>query len=390
MTFPSVTRGMTIHAITLTAFLAASSAPTPLYRLYQHLWQFSPLLLTVIFAVYALTLLVALVVAGSLSDYCGRRPVITLALVLEIVSMGMFVVAGDPAWLIGARLVQGAATGLATASLSAALIDLHRDHGALINSLTTMAGMAVGALGATALVAWNAAPLVSTYVVLVAVFLLQLVLTWTVAETAARRPGMWASLRPTIRVPAPARWPLARLLPINTGIWMLGGFFMTLMPSLIASEVGANSVWLAGLVVVALTVSGGLAILVLRRRPAGWGVAGGALALIAGLVAILAGVDSGWPMLLMGGSVVAGVGFGAGFMGVSRSVLPLAGPGERAGLTSAFYVLCYLSNSVPVVLAGLGARQLGLVPTANLYGAAILTLVVVGLGWRWKAARRAA
>lgn len=116
----------------------------------------------------------------------------------------------------------------------------------------------------------------------------------------------------------------------------------------------------------------------------------GAVTLMAGLVAILTGIDSGVPALLLGGSVVAGIGFGAGFMGVSRSVLPLAGPGERAGLTSAFYVLSYMSNSAPVVAAGLGAREFGLVPTANWYGAAILVLVLGGLSWRRLAARRAA
>lgn len=383
-------RGMIIHAATLIAFVAASSAPTPLYRLYQQQWQFSPLLLTVIFAIYAATLLVALLIAGSLSDHVGRRPVISAALALEIVAMGLFIAATDPLWLIGARLVQGAATGLATASLSAALIDQDRDQGALVNSLTPMAGMAAGALGATALVAWSAAPLVSTYGVLIAVFLPQVALTWTVPETAPRRPGAWSSLRPTIRIPLSARPALAAALPINTGIWMLGGFYMALMPSLVAAALGGGSVWLGGLVVVALTVSGGGAILMLRRRPARLAVTLGAWALMAGLVAILAGVDGGRPALLLGGSVVAGVGFGAGFMGVSRSVLPLAGPGERAGLTSAFYVLSYLSNSAPVVAVGLGAREFGLVPATNCYGAAILVLMLGGLSWRWWAGRRAA
>lgn len=259
-------RAMAIHAGTLIAFIAASSAPTPLYRLYQQEWQFSSLMLTVVFAIYAATLLLALLVAGSLSDHLGRRPVITAALVLEIAAMALFVTANSPAWLIVARLVQGAATGLATASLSAALIDQDRDQGALVNALTPMAGMAAGALGATALVAWDVVPMVSTYGVLIAVFVLQLGLTWRVAETAPRRPGAWASLRPSIRIPSTARSALARALPINTGIWMLGGFYMALMPSLVAVVLGAGSVWLGGLVVVALTLSGGRRI---WRSPSG-------------------------------------------------------------------------------------------------------------------------
>ena len=46
-------------AITLLSFLAASTAPTPLYHLYQEHLQFSAATLTVIFGVYAISLLVA-------------------------------------------------------------------------------------------------------------------------------------------------------------------------------------------------------------------------------------------------------------------------------------------------------------------------------------------
>ena len=57
--------GATIHAaMTLIWFMAASSAPTPLYRLYQEAWGFSPSVLTLIFAVYAFSLLLALLTVG--------------------------------------------------------------------------------------------------------------------------------------------------------------------------------------------------------------------------------------------------------------------------------------------------------------------------------------
>lgn len=78
---------LTLNTITLMTFMAASSAPTPLYRLYQQLWQFSPVTLTLIFATYAFTLLGSLLIIGSLSDYIGRRPVIIAAITLQIISM---------------------------------------------------------------------------------------------------------------------------------------------------------------------------------------------------------------------------------------------------------------------------------------------------------------
>jgi len=58
----------------LLMLLASSSAPTPLYATYQAEWGFSAITITVIFGVYAIAVLLALLVFGSLSDHIGRRP----------------------------------------------------------------------------------------------------------------------------------------------------------------------------------------------------------------------------------------------------------------------------------------------------------------------------
>jgi len=54
----------------------ASSAASPLYRVYQAQFHFSAATLTAVFAVYVLVLLVTLLLFGSVSDYLGRLPVI--------------------------------------------------------------------------------------------------------------------------------------------------------------------------------------------------------------------------------------------------------------------------------------------------------------------------
>src|ERR1700722_10057570 len=74
--------GVTVSFLGL--FLAAG-APSPLFRLEQQQWGFPIFLLTIAFAIYALTLLFALLVVGSLSDYIGRRPVLITALAVEAV-----------------------------------------------------------------------------------------------------------------------------------------------------------------------------------------------------------------------------------------------------------------------------------------------------------------
>ena len=100
-------RAFWLIAATYVMVLFASAAPSPLYPIYQELWGFSSLTLTLVFAVYVVTMLVSLLTVGSLSDHIGRRPVLAVALVLLIASMVLFVVAQDVGTLLAARALQG-------------------------------------------------------------------------------------------------------------------------------------------------------------------------------------------------------------------------------------------------------------------------------------------
>lgn len=145
---PNSNRGMVVLALTLAVFFAASTAPTPLYGIYQHEWSFSPVMLTLVFAVYSFSLLVALLTMGALSDHVGRKPAILLSLVLVGVSMVIFAQAQGLADLLWARSLQGIATGTATSAVGAAMLDLDRENGTLINTLSPLLGMAAGIFGA--------------------------------------------------------------------------------------------------------------------------------------------------------------------------------------------------------------------------------------------------
>src|SRR3979490_2481970 len=138
--------------ITAMTFSACGAAPTPLFQQYQESFGLTPFMLTVIFAAYVLSLLAALLTVGSLSDYIGRRPSILAALSLNVAAMLMFIAADSAAALIAARAVQGFATGLATATLGAMILDTDRSRGPVLNSITAFIGLAVGSPGGGGLV----------------------------------------------------------------------------------------------------------------------------------------------------------------------------------------------------------------------------------------------
>jgi hypothetical protein len=82
------------------------------------------------------------------------------------------------------------------------------------------------------------------------------------------------------------------------------------------------------------------------------------------------------------GTALAGVGFGAAFLGAFRTVSGLAEPGERAELFAAVYVLSYLAFSIPAVVAGVFVSSAGLRPTATGYGIVVIALSLFVVGFR--------
>ena len=375
--------------VALGTLLGGSSAPTPVYQLYQAHWGLSHVMLTIIFGAYALSLLVALLTIGSLSDYVGRRPAIFGGLVLSALAMAVFVVADSPGWLIGARMLQGVATGAAISALSALILDTHAARGAMINAIAPFIGMSIGALGSSALVALAPAPTQLVYVLLMLGFgSLAILIIW-MPETASKRPGALASLLPNIAVPQRARRALLMVSPVNVAVWSLSAFYLSLMPSVLREVTGMHSPFIGGVVVATLTLSGATGVWLFRDwHPRRILITATSL-LIAGVAVTLLGVYTQQVAVLMIGTLIAGFGFGPGFFGAARTLFPLAEPSERAGLLSAFFLQSYLAFSLPAILVGLAIPHLGLALATDVYGGAIIVLALVTLVATIIAARRA-
>lgn len=392
-TFLVVRRTGVVHALTLILFLAAASLPTPLYRLYQQEFGFSSVMLTVIFAIYALALLTALVVFGSLSDRAGRRPVILAALAFEITALLLFLAARSVEWLLLARLVQGFATGLATTSLGAALLDVDRERGGLTNALAMSAGTAIGAMGSGLLARYAPAPLHLGYVLLLACFVMQAIRTAQASETAVLSTVQVWSCMPRVAIPVQARGAFAAMTPANIALWALAGFYLALMPSLIASMIGPDAAWLGGFAVAGLMAGGAAAILVLRRYSASSALIAGSAALLVGVGGILAGASLASAGLLLACSLFAGIGFGGAFLGALGTIAPLAEPHERGALMAAFYVEGYLAFALPAMAVGYFAQEIGLLAAADMFGAALILLsgvaMILAIMQRRDASRRA-
>jgi len=250
-----------ITAIFIT-FMAASSAPSPLYVVYHQQWGFSATTLTVVFAVYVLGLIGSLLVLGALSDYVGRRPVLAAAIALELAALVLFITAGNVTVLLLARLAQGIATGAAMTTLGAALVDLNPPHApgraGVVSGVAPLGGLAVGALGCGALVQFGPQPTHLVYILLLGGMVVAAFFVAVMPETAVRRPGGLASLKPKVGIPARLRPDVLALTPMLVASWALGGLYLSLGPSVAASLFGLTNHLVGGLVVTLLCATGAI------------------------------------------------------------------------------------------------------------------------------------
>jgi predicted MFS family arabinose efflux permease len=364
----------------IVSFLASSSVPTPLYALYAARWSFSPLATTVVFGAYALAVLASLLTFGKLSDHVGRRPVILTALVLEAVAMVQFAAAGGLGTLLGARIVQGIATGALLAAAGAAMLDLDRRRGALANSSAPGAGTAGGALISALAVQYLPAPTHLIYLVLLGVFAAQAAGVLGMAETAPPRPGALRSLVPDVRLPRAVRAQVAIAAPVLFAVWALAGFYGSLGPALAAIVLHSSSVVYGGLSLFILAGMASVSALVFNRATARTVLYLGIAALIAGIAVTLAAASTDSAAGFFTGTAIAGVGFGSGFQGSIRLVVPAVGEQDRAGVLSLLYVVVYLGLGVPAVIGGVLVTEVnGLLATAREYGAAVVVLAALAL-----------
>jgi hypothetical protein len=186
---------------------------------------------------------------------------------------------------------------------------------------------------------------------------------------------------------------MARLFPLTLSAWALGGFYLSLMPSLMIEATGIRSPLFGGAVVSTLMLSGGLSSFAMRALDAKKTVRASAALLAAGIVLTLFAIAAGSPGGMFCGTVIAGVGFGASYGASLRVLLPLASSHERAGLLSAYFVESYLAFALPAIAAGLAAPRFGLVTTALVYGStlalsALVTLAVETVAERPERGRR--
>lgn len=361
--------------------MAFSTVPSPLYVLYQERDGFSQLAITVIFAAYAVGVMVSLFLAGHLSDLFGRRRILLVGLAINALVGLVFIAGTGLTVLLLARFICGIAVGMVTGTATAYLAELyskgspHRDRSTsdAISGTAPMLGLGAGALLAGALAQFAPWPLHTPYLLFAALFAVAAVSVQAIPETVVPKKGTVYRIR-GVRLPHHARSRFMGAAGMALTAFALLALFSSVAPGFVAGTLHLGSRALAGAVTFAVYVAGALSPLVMTRAPLHRLLSRGFACLGAGLVIFTVGVWLASFALFVAGGVLVGAGAGLLFKGCVSTVVGLASPESRAETLAGLFLMAYIGLSMPIVAFGIVSRYL--TATNALIGFALLFLVV--------------
>jgi MFS family permease len=373
--------------------MAGAGAPSPVYRVYQQVWGYSPSIIATVFVVYVVALLVALLVLGDLSDRVGRRRVLVVSLVVLSCAMLLFAFARGLPDLLVARTLQGLATGTATGAFGASVIDLQpadrAQRGSFVTAVAPTLGPGSGALLSAVLVETLPGPRQTVFLVLAVVYLVVAVLIARLDADSldVRRPR---PKQARSELPRAFRTVFVRFAPTLIAAWSVGGLFLALAPTFMPDVFGVRDVVTSTLTIFVLLGAGAVTAATLQRRTATRSrtlIACTGLAV--GSMLLGAGVLTRSMTVFLAGCLLTGVAFGAGLFLATAVVSRSIPADKRSGAVSVIFVVNYVAFALPPLLAGVCATWFGFTPTLLVYlGATTVLSVVAALALATREGRR--
>ena len=362
--------------------MLGNTLPTPLHVLYQEKFGFSTLMITVIFAVYAAGVMVALVLFGRASDQLGRRRVLLAGLACSAISAVAFLAAKGLALLLVGRVLSGLSVGIFVGTATAALVDLagpgRSQRATLMATASNITGLGLGALLCGVLAQVAPEPLRLAFWVDLGLVILAIAAVWSIPETVA------VSEHPRVRISRPDLPPEVRSTFIPAAAagfasFSVGGLFMAVVPSFLASVLHQPSHALAAAMVCGLFVVSTVGQVVLAGRFGRWGLPGGCAGLIAGMALLAAGLAAKSLAIMIAATIVCGLGHGLAFREGLQAVNTRAPAQRRAGVASTYFIVLYVGISLPVIGEGIAAAALGLRTAGIVFSIAVAAITAIVL-----------
>jgi MFS family permease len=366
--------------------MSGANLATPLYAVYASKFHFSSLVLTTIFATYAVVLVPSLVLFGRVSDRLGRKPVLLAGLAVACAGLVVFAFAESAAWLYAARALQGLAVGMISGAATAALVELDprgdRRRAAMFAGLAQAGGSAAGPLVCGALAQWAPEPLRLSFLVGLGVTVAAAAGALVLFGETHESHEAWRIQWP--RVPRRLRAGFARVSLTAATVWASVALYLSIVPSYARSLLRTSDLaLLAAVAALGLVASFATQIVSQRHHPSPrLSQAVGLAVLASGLIALVAAAPAHSLALLVAGSVATGIGHGLAFLNAQQELNELA-PDERRGEVTAAFIACiYFGVASAVIGTGLLDAVFSLTVSVGAVSLVLVALALAGALWQ--------
>ncbi|POX60481.1 MFS transporter [Streptomyces sp. Ru62] len=375
--------GFSLIAFAFLTAMAFSTVPTPLYPLYMAKDGFSTFMVTVVFAVYAVGVVISLILAGHISDWVGRKKVLVPAIGLELIAAVLFLTDTSLPVLLAARLITGLGVGMVTATATAHLHELHTAHrpGAstqrfeLVSTAANIGGLGIGPLVAGLLAQWVTGPLRTPYIVFAALLLASIVAIALTPETVEEQLVRPAYRPQRISVDHGDRAGYIAAAAAGFASFAVFGLFTSVAPGFVAGSLHHPSRALAGLIVFAVFGAAATAQSLTTRLTTTAKRGLGLLAQAAGVATLVIGMHTANLAAFLVGGIVAGIGAGVLFKASLGTVAALAVPAKRSEALAGLFLISYLGLTAPAVGIGVATRSFSATTVMTWFAGVLLVLL---------------
>lgn len=361
----------------VTAVFILSNSPTPLYVQWQARLGFASGMLTVIFTAYIVGLLVALLVAGQLSDQIGRKKVILPGLIVALIACILFATATSVPMLLVARFLTGMAVGVIVSAGMATVVDVggsaRKQRSALAASVAMVFGAGLGPLLAGVLAQFLSNPIPIIFGIEFIVLGVSLVIAIILPVPALT---IDKTRLPQIRLHLPSV-PTANRRHLAFGIAVFGpgitatSFVLSLGPSLLSDQLGVTSPLIAGGTACVMFLAATGVQFAVKSQPIRRIFLMGATATILAMMSMTAAINLSTPLLLIVSAILSGAGQGLGQLGGLTLIGVHVPANRRAEANAVFNIGGYIPAGLLTVVSGYTIDWVGM-PTATALFAVIL------------------
>ncbi|WP_077326405.1 MFS transporter [Virgibacillus siamensis] len=359
--------------------MIGTTLPTPLYPIYGDTFGLSPLMITIIYAVYAIGVIGALLVFGQLSDRIGRRNILIPGVILSAVSSLVFLFAAGITSLFIGRVLSGLSAGLFTSTATATLVNLAPSHkqgkASMIASGVNMLGLGLGPLLAGILAQYLSYPIRLVFIVDFVILIPAFLAIWFMQEPV--KVTQKAKLKvQKLLVPPEVRATFIRaVIPVFAGFSMLG-LFTAVSPTFLQEVIHLDNKAVLGMIVFSTFCASAVGQLLLTNTSNHIVLTLGSAILFIGIIFVGISLLSRSLTILLIGAIISGVGQAFSFRAGLASVNAKTSSGKRGEVTSSFFTIAYIALSIPVVGVGLLAKWTG-IQVAGIVFSVVIALVAL-------------